>query len=139
MARKKKEEKKSDKIWISGRRKTAVASIVLSQGKGEVTVNGGPLENYFSDELAQEILFTPLKVVGGKKEDFDISIKVSGGGKKGQLEAVKLGIARALVEHNPEFQPTLRKRGFLTRDPRMKERKKYGLRRARKAPQFSKR
>ena len=141
----KKEIKKPKKIetpeaiWISGRRKTAVARIKLAKGKGVFTVNDKAPEQYFASELEQEKLFVPFQAVGRNKLGFDVSIKVAGGGKNGQLEACMHGLARALEKFDSILRPTLKKKGLLTRDPRMKERKKYGLRRARKKKQYSKR
>jgi small subunit ribosomal protein S9 len=126
-------------IWISGRRKTAVARIKLMKGKGEYTLDGMSLEQYFPAELDRHKLFQPFKVTGRSPDGFDVSIKFAGGGKKSQLDAAMLGLARALEELDPNLRPLLKDAGLLTRDPRMKERKKYGLKRARKAPQYSKR
>ena len=126
-------------IWCSGRRKTAVARIKLAKGKGVFTVNDKAPEQYFASELEQEKLFVPFQAVGRNKLGFDVSIKVAGGGKNGQLEACMHGLARALEKFDSILRPTLKKKGLLTRDPRMKERKKYGLRRARKKKQYSKR
>lgn len=127
-------------IWTSGRRKTAAASIKLELGKGEISVNGRPLEQYFPGELNLERFYLPFRAVGRNPTGFSTSIKVRGGGKSAQLEAVVLGLSKAMVKLDLERnRPILKKKGVLTRDPRMKERKKYGLRRARKAPQYSKR
>lgn len=121
-----------------GRRKTSVARVYLQSGKGEITVNDKIFATYFPSEILQTIVKQPLvklEVDG----TYDISVNVAGGGPKGQAEAIRLGIARALVEVDEENKPPLRKEGFLTRDPRMVERKKYGRRKARKRFQFSKR
>ena len=122
-----------------GRRKEATARVRLFKGTGRFLINSQKAENYFSDIFAaKNWMLAPLTLV--KMEDrFDISVKVKGGGKRAQIDAVKLGIARALVKIDESLRPTLRKAGFLTRDPREKERKKYGLKRARRAPQWSKR
>jgi len=131
--------KKSDGVfWTVGRRKESVARIRLTLGKGEITVNDKPLEEAYPQQLSKLRILSPLAVVE-RQDAFDISIKVAGGGPQGQLGAIALGIARALKEYDEALRPTLRQHGLLTRDPRMKERKKYGLKRARKAPQFSKR
>jgi len=115
----------------TGRRKTAVARVRLYPGKGIYTINNKP-------STASEKVLMPLKLVG-KASDFDISVFVTGGGKSSQIDATALGIARALIVLNPEFRPTLKKAGYLTRDPREVERKKPGLKKARRAPQWSKR
>lgn len=121
-----------------GRRKTSVARVRLSKGKGVITVNGRKFENYFPDIIWQIAVKSPLVLVGQEKTQ-DISVLVKGGGVNSQAEAVRHGIARALEKIDATLRPTLKKAGFLTRDPREKERKKYGLKRARRAPQFSKR
>ncbi len=122
-----------------GRRKTSTARVRLhSDGKGEVTVNDKPVKEYFGRELDILKLMTPLKVVGAESR-YDVTVKVHGGGDTGQADAVAMGVARALVASDPELKSVLRKAGFLTRDARAKERKKPGLKRARKAPQYTKR
>ena len=122
-----------------GRRKTSTARVRLhSGGKGEVTVNDKPVKEYFGRELDILKLMTPLKVVGAESR-YDVTVKVKGGGDTGQADAVAMGVARALVASDPELKSVLRKAGFLTRDARAKERKKPGLKRARKAPQYTKR
>ncbi len=122
-----------------GRRKEAVARVRLqTHGSGVITVNGRPLEEYFTTMDFRLPVLQPLQLAGLEKE-FDVSVKVSGGGKVGQAEAIRLGIARALVEHDENYRKQMRPAGFLTRDSRVKERKKYGLKKARRAPQFSKR
>lgn len=121
-----------------GRRKTAVARIYVTAGKGTVTVNNKDVENYFPAGILQTIVRQPLNIVD-QNEHFDIKVNVDGGGPAGQAEAIRLAISRALVEIDPEHRPPLKKEGFLTRDPRMVERKKYGRRKARKRFQFSKR
>lgn len=131
---------KDKTIWISGRRKTAVARIKMTPGFGQFTINGDHrMEEYFPAELDQSRLLQPFKVAGRDVKGFDISVKVIGGGKKSQLGAVVLGLAKAIETLDANLRPLLKDAGLLTRDPRMKERKKYGLKRARKAPQFSKR
>ena len=121
-----------------GRRKEAVARVRLYSGTGNMRVNGKDFKSYFTDAIDREKMFSPLDLLGLAKK-FDISAVVTGGGKTGQIEAIRHALSRALVEYNESNKTTLRKSGFLTRDPRAKERKKYGLKRARKAPQFSKR
>jgi small subunit ribosomal protein S9 len=121
-----------------GRRKTAVARIYLKEGKGVITVNGREFEKYFTTEVLQIIVKQPLTLVG-QDGNFDIKINVDGGGIAGQAEAVRHAISRALVEVSLENKPAIKKEGFLTRDPRMVERKKYGRAKARKRFQFSKR
>ena len=121
-----------------GRRKTSVARIYLKNGQGNVEVNKKDLATYFPTDVLQTIVNQPLVLVE-EKGKYDIQVNVSGGGIAGQAEAVRLAISRALVEVNPEHRPALKKEGYLTRDPRMVERKKYGRRKARRRFQFSKR
>jgi small subunit ribosomal protein S9 len=121
-----------------GRRKTSVARIYVSKGKGEILVNGRDLKDYFPTGTLQTIVQQPLELVEANGS-FDIHVNVRGGGFKGQAEAVRLAISKALVEDNAENRSPLKKEGFLTRDPRMVERKKYGRRKARRRFQFSKR
>ncbi len=121
-----------------GRRKTATARVRLYPGEGKIVVNDKPVEEYFSREYDLLHLLEPLKVTGLMNK-FNVSVKVRGGGMSGQAGAVRHGLARALLKANPDLRPILRKGGFLTRDARMKERKKPGLKRARKAPQYTKR
>ena len=121
-----------------GRRKRAIATARLFAGKGTTLVNDVPVEEYFNNVTLVAELSRPLGLTGNA-EKMHASIKVVGGGKRGQAEAGRLAIARALLELNTDLRPTLKKAGYLTRDPREKERKKPGLKRARKAPQFSKR
>lgn len=121
-----------------GRRKTSVARIYLESGNGEITVNDRDLKEYFPSEILQTIVKQPLALIK-QNSNFAIKVNVDGGGPKGQAEAVRLAISRALCEIDSENRPPLKKEGFLTRDPRMVERKKYGRRKARRAFQFSKR
>lgn len=121
-----------------GRRKTSVARLYMSAGKGEIKINSRELKEYFPFEIYQTIVKQPLALVE-EDANFDFKVNVGGGGYKGQAEAIRLAISRALIEVNPEHRPALKKEGFLTRDPRMVERKKPGRRKARKAFQFSKR
>ena len=122
----------------TGRRKSSVAQVRLVPGNGSFTVNGRDLENYFNYETLITVAKSPLELTE-TTGNFDVIVKVRGGGFTGQAGAVRHGIARALLEVDAELRPVLKKAGFLTRDPRMKERKKYGLKKARRAPQFSKR
>jgi small subunit ribosomal protein S9 len=121
-----------------GRRKTSIARIYLSPGKGEIIVNDRDLKDYFISEIHQTLAKQALAALK-LESSYDVTVNVEGGGVTGQAEAVRLGIARALVELNPESKPTLRKEGFMTRDSRMVERKKPGRRKARRKFQFSKR
>ncbi len=122
----------------TGRRKDAVARVRLVEGNGKITVNGKDLDEYFGLETLKVIVKQPLTVTNSSSK-YDVISTVKGGGYTGQAGAIRHGIARALNEANSEFRPILKSNGFLTRDPRMKERKKYGLKKARKSPQFSKR
>ncbi|HLL96102.1 MAG TPA: 30S ribosomal protein S9 [Spirosoma sp.] len=127
-----------DRINTIGRRKTAISRIYMSAGSGAITVNGKDYKQYFPTEVLQIILnqpFTTVNGVGG----YDVKVNVRGGGVSGQAEATRMAIARALVEMNADFRPALKKEGFLTRDSRMVERKKYGRAKARRRFQFSKR
>ncbi len=127
----------ADKILV-GRRKTSVARVYLRNGSGKVTVNHGEFEKHFQLDVHREDILSPLKVTDNLGK-YDVFINVRGGGIMGQSEAARLGIARALVEINPDYRPTLKSEGLLKRDPRMVERKKYGQPKARKRFQFSKR
>lgn len=127
-----------DVINTVGRRKNAIARIFMKKGKGNITINGKDYKEYISVSHLLHNITDPLEVVGLLGE-FDFTINASGGGVKGQAEAIKMGISRALVEFNAELKPALRAKGFMTRDSRMVERKKFGLRKARRASQFSKR
>jgi len=126
-------------IWTSGGRKNARARIILSKGKGEFVVNGVPYSEYFSNKDDWPTLMEPFEVVGCQAEEFDISLRVAGGGRRGQLQACRHAIARALEKLNSEWRKKLKPAGLLTRDSRIKERKKNGLKKARRAPQWSKR
>ena len=132
--------KKSDSIVFqgTGRRKNAIARVRLTEGSGKITINGKDIEDFFGMETLKVIAKQPLTVTNTLAK-YDVIAKVTGGGFTGQAGAIRHGIARALNEANVEFRPVLKSNGFVTRDPRMKERKKYGLKKARKAPQFSKR
>ncbi|MGI6605774.1 MAG: 30S ribosomal protein S9 [Peptococcia bacterium] len=122
----------------TGRRKTSIARVRLVPGEGKVVVNQRPLDEFFGKKTLEMIARQPL-VLTKTEGRFDVIAKVEGGGITGQAGAIRLGIARALLKVDPEMRPALKRAGFLTRDPRMKERKKYGLKGARRAPQFSKR
>ncbi|MCE7699998.1 MAG: 30S ribosomal protein S9 [Methanobacterium paludis] len=122
----------------TGRRKKSVARVRLVPGEGNITVNGRTLDNYFGLETLRTIVQQPL-VLTGTLNKFDIIANVFGGGTTGQAGALRHGISRALLKADADLRSDLKKAGFLTRDPRMKERKKYGLKKARRAPQFSKR
>jgi len=122
----------------TGRRKTATARVFLTKGTGTITINKRTLDNFFGREVARMIVQQPLELVA-LKDKFDVMVTVKGGGSFGQAGAIRHGITRALMEYDGELRPTLRKAGFVTRDARAVERKKVGLRKARKRPQFSKR
>jgi small subunit ribosomal protein S9 len=125
--------------WGTGRRKTAVARVRLIPGEGSMVINGRTPEEHFGGVLAESQLFLPFRVTGTEGR-YNVTIKVEGGGVTGQAGAIRHGVARALLQSDPEaYRLPLRQAGLLTRDPRMKERKKYGLKRARKAPQYTKR
>ncbi len=130
---------KKIQYFATGRRKESVARVRLMQGSGKILINGKSPEEYFRGSATHLLSLTlPLSVTGTEKK-FDAVVKVEGGGVTGQVEAVRHGIARALVAYDESFKTELRRAGLLTRDPREKERKKYGLKKARRAPQFSKR
>ena len=122
----------------TGRRKEAVARVRLQSGSGEITVNGRPLDEFFPTRVHRMVARSPL-VLTGRERDHDIVVTVRGGGVAGQAGAVRLGIARALIDLEPELRAQLKAEGYLMRDAREKERRKYGLKKARKAPQYSKR
>ena len=125
-------------FYGTGRRKESVARVRIYAGTGKVTVNDRDIDDYFGLDTLKLIVNQPL-VLTDTKEKFDIVCRVNGGGVSGQAGAIRHGIARALLQYDESLRPALKKAGFLTRDPRMKERKKYGLKGARRAPQFSKR
>ncbi|HHE42028.1 MAG TPA: 30S ribosomal protein S9 [Dehalococcoidia bacterium] len=125
-------------VWGTGRRKTAIAQVRLYAGNGEINVNGKPHAEVFPRLELRRMVESPLQVTD-LADKFRVEVKVQGGGISAQAGAIRLGIARALVRESVALKPILRKEGFLTRDPRVKERKKPGLRRARKAPQYTKR
>ena len=125
-------------VQTVGRRKEAIVRVRLMPGTGQFTLNGRTLEQYFPNKVHQQLIREPL-VTLDKAEQFDVVALLKGGGVTGQAGALRLAIARALIEVEADDRPALKKAGFLTRDPRVKERKKYGLKKARKAPQYSKR
>ena len=126
------------KYYGTGRRKKSIARVYLVPGKGDITINKRPIDEDFGLETLKVIVRQPMAATDTDGK-FDVLVNVKGGGYTGQAGAIRHGIARALLEADAEFRPTLKKAGYLTRDPRMKERKKYGLKAARRAPQFSKR
>ena len=131
---------KSEKIVYTGtgRRKSSIARVRLVEGSGKITINGKDIDEFFGLETLKVIVRQPFTVTNTTSK-YDVICSVKGGGFTGQAGAIRHGIARALNEANQEYRPALKSSGFLTRDPRMKERKKYGLKKARKSPQFSKR
>ena len=129
---------RSAKFYGTGRRKKSIARVYLVPGKGDITINKRSIDEYFGLETLKVIVRQPLTATE-TADKYDVIVNVKGGGYTGQAGAIRHGIARALLQVDNEFRPTLKKAGYLTRDPRMKERKKYGLKAARRAPQFSKR
>ena len=135
----KKTEKKKLQYWGTGRRKSAIARVrLIPGGTGAITINGRSIDEYCDLDTLKLIIRQPL-VLTETDSKYDVFVNVIGGGFTGQAGAIRHGVARALVVAEPELRPALKKEGYLTRDPRMKERKKYGLKKARRAPQFSKR
>ena len=130
--------KAAERYYGTGRRKKSVARVYVMPGKGKITINKRDIDEYFGLETLKVIVRQPL-VATETDGKYDIVVNVKGGGYTGQAGAIRHGLSRALLKVDEEFRPTLKKEGFLTRDPRMKERKKYGLKAARRAPQFSKR
>lgn len=128
----------SEKYYGTGRRKTSVARVYLVPGTGKVTINKREMDDYLGLEVLKITVMQPL-VATATADKFDVRVNVLGGGVSGQAGAIRHGISRALLQVDEKYRPILKKAGFLTRDPRMKERKKYGLKAARRAPQFSKR
>lgn len=128
----------SERYYGTGRRKSSVARVYLMPGSGKITINKKDMDEYFGLETLKIIVRQPLEATN-MTDKFDVLVNVKGGGFTGQAGAIRHGIARALNQYDLDLRPTLKKAGFLTRDPRMKERKKYGLKKARRAPQFSKR
>ncbi|HHW18352.1 MAG TPA: 30S ribosomal protein S9 [Firmicutes bacterium] len=128
----------AEAIFATGRRKNAVARVRLFPGTGKITVNDKDLSSYFANQVLEQEVIAPFRVTETEGK-FDVVVKVAGGGLSGQAGACRHGVARALLKFDENLRAPLKKAGFLTRDPRMKERRKYGLKKARKAPQFSKR
>ena len=128
----------ADRYYGTGRRKKSIARVYVAPGTGIITINGKDINEYFGLETLKVIVRQPL-VATGNEGKMDVKVNVHGGGMSGQAGAIRHGISRALLQEDTENRPVLKKEGFLTRDPRMKERKKYGLKSARRAPQFSKR
>ena len=128
----------ANKFYGTGRRKKSVARVYLEPGKGTITINKRPIDEYFGLETLKVIVRQPLEAVNAL-DKYDVTVTVHGGGFTGQAGAIRHGISRALLQADGDFRPELKKEGYLTRDPRMKERKKYGLKGARRAPQFAKR
>ena len=126
------------KYYGTGRRKKSIARVYLIPGNGNIVINKRGIDDYFGLETLKVIVRQPL-VATGTTDKFDVKVNVRGGGYTGQAGAIRHGISRALLQADADYRPVLKKAGFLTRDPRMKERKKYGLKAARRAPQFSKR
>ena len=126
------------KFYGTGRRKSSIARVYLVPGTGKITINKRDIDNYFGLETLKVVVRQPLNLVE-VTDKYDVLVNVRGGGFTGQAGAIRHGISRALLQVDGDFRPALKKAGFLTRDPRMKERKKYGLKAARRAPQFSKR
>ncbi len=133
-----KKTKATDRYYGTGRRKKSVARVYLFPGDGKITINKRDIDDYFGMETLKTIVRQPL-VATSTNGKYDVQVNVYGGGYTGQAGAIRHGISRALLQIDTEYRPVLKKEGFLTRDPRMKERKKYGLKGARRAPQFSKR
>ena len=130
--------KSAERYYGTGRRKKSVARVYVMPGKGKITINKRDIDEYFGLETLKVIVRQPL-VATETEGKYDVVVNVKGGGYTGQAGAIRHGLSRALLKVDAEFRPTLKKEGYLTRDPRMKERKKYGLKAARRAPQFSKR
>lgn len=128
----------TESIYATGKRKTSIARVWLIPGEGKFTVNERGMKDYFTTETGELVILQPFEVTGTQNR-FDVKVNVRGGGLSGQSVAIRHGISKALLEYNPELKDALKKAGFLTRDSRVKERKKYGRRGARRRPQFSKR
>lgn len=128
----------ANRNYGTGRRKKSVARVYIMPGTGKITINKRPLEEYFGLDTLRTVVKSPL-ILTQNEGKIDVLVNVCGGGTTGQAGAIRHGISRALCEMDEDFRPALKKAGYLTRDPRMKERRKYGLKKARKAPQFSKR
>ncbi|MBP5275529.1 MAG: 30S ribosomal protein S9 [Lachnospiraceae bacterium] len=131
-------KKATEKYYGTGRRKKSIARVYVMPGKGKITINKRDIDEYFGLETLKVVVRQPLEAIGAV-DKFDVVVTVKGGGTTGQAGAIRHGLARALVKEDADNRQVLKKEGYLTRDPRMKERKKYGLKAARRAPQFSKR
>ncbi len=127
-----------ERIYATGKRKTSIARVWIEPGEGKFLVNQRALKEYFGRETSEMVIYQPFDITGTRNK-FDVMVNVRGGGESGQSVAIRHGIAKALLQYNPEFKDVLKKAGFLTRDSRVKERKKYGRRGARRRPQYSKR
>ena len=128
----------AEKIYATGKRKTSIARVWLEPGEGKFVINERALKDYFGRETGEMVVLQPFDITGTRNQ-FDVTINVHGGGMTGQTEAIRHGISKALLLYNQDFKDALKKAGFLTRDSRVKERKKYGRRGARRRPQYSKR
>ena len=128
----------ANRSYGTGRRKKSIARVYIAPGTGKITINKRDIDEYFGLETLKVVVRQPL-VATENADKFDVLVNVHGGGFTGQAGAIRHGLSRALASYDPEYRPVLKKEGYLTRDPRMKERKKYGLKAARRAPQFSKR
>ena len=128
----------AEKYYGTGRRKKSIARVYVTAGTGKITINKKDIDDYFTMETLKVMVRSPFTVTE-LTDKYDVTVTVRGGGTTGQAGAIRHGLARALVKMDPELRPIVKKAGYLTRDPRMKERKKYGLKAARRAPQFSKR
>ena len=128
----------ANRSYGTGRRKKSIARVYIAPGTGKITINKRDIDEYFGLETLKVVVRQPL-VATENADKFDVLVNVHGGGFTGQAGAIRHGLSRALASYDPEYRPILKKEGYLTRDPRMKERKKYGLKKARRAPQFSKR
>ena len=128
----------AEKYYGTGRRKKSIARVYVAPGTGKVTINKKDIDEFFSQETLKMIVRAPLALIGAE-DKYDVTVTVKGGGLSGQAGAIRHGLSRALVKMDEDLRPVIKKAGYLTRDPRMKERKKYGLKAARRAPQFSKR
>ena len=128
----------AETIYATGKRKTSIARVWLEPGEGKFTVNERALKDYFGRMTGEMVVLQPFDITGTRNQ-FDVTVNVQGGGMTGQTEAIRHGISKALLQYNQDFKDALKKAGFLTRDSRVKERKKYGRRGARRRPQYSKR
>ena len=128
----------AETIYATGKRKTSIARVWLEPGEGKVTINERSLKDYLPREICEMVVLQPFEITGTRNQ-FDLMVNVQGGGIMGQTEAIRHGVSKALLQHNPDLKESLKKAGLLTRDSRVKERKKYGRRGARRRPQFSKR